>query len=296
MGIVAAQCRVFITQNDICAPRPLYYHLFFLDNRHVSARSPPRRLLDSIPLLSILPAFHAASRLSARLSSRKASRLADVFAICGCFRIAFRASPVPFLRASLSFSRPFSVYPRRLRSRNRGGRGVHYHPTLGVPCHCSSSLRSPSRFPACRAERVACRGVGRGGKRGVLWNVSHETGQFPVNFSMPFWCCSCHYAGIYGVPVRWMDAVPCCRHAMQERSVYVGLRRFPFSVDWLVSCKRRRAAYMGVPPLFSFLGGSGSGTASGRVLGYSGVLCRWRVSERRRVIFRLEAPSGADAM
>lgn len=29
---------------------------------------------------------------------------------------------------------------------------------------------------------------------------------------------------------------------------------------------------MAVPPLFSFLGGSGSGTASGRVLGYSWVL------------------------
>ena len=36
------------------------------------------------------------------------------------------------------------------------------------------------------------------------------------------------------------------------RSVYVGLRRFPFSVNWSVGGKRRRAAYMGVPPLFSF--------------------------------------------
>lgn len=34
----------------------------------------------------------------------------------------------------------------------------------------------------------------------------------------------------------------------------------------------RMAAYMGVPPLFSFLGGSGSGTASGRILDYSVVL------------------------
>lgn len=214
MGIVAAQCRVFIAQNDICAPRPLYYHLFFLDNRHVSARSPPRRLLDSLPLLSILPAFHAASRLSARLSSRKASRLADVFAICGRFRIAFRASPVPFLRAYLSFSRPFPVYSRRLRSRNRGGRGVPYHPTLGVPCHCSPSFRFPFRSPACQAERVACRGVGRGGRRGVLWDVPRETGHFPVYFSMPSRCRSCHHAGMSGIPVRWLDTVPCRRHAM----------------------------------------------------------------------------------
>lgn len=131
MGIVAAQCRVFIAQNDICAPRPLYYHLFFLDNRHVSARSPPRRLLDSLPLLSILPAFHAAYRLSARSSSRQAGCLAAVFAIRWRSLIAFRVSPVPFMRASLSFSCPFSVHPRRLRSRNRGGRGV---PCRLMPC------------------------------------------------------------------------------------------------------------------------------------------------------------------
>lgn len=62
MGIVAAQCWVFITQNDICAPRPLYYHLFFLDNRCVPARSPPRRLLDSLPSHSIPQPFHVLSR------------------------------------------------------------------------------------------------------------------------------------------------------------------------------------------------------------------------------------------
>lgn len=63
MGIVAAQCRVFIAQNDICAPRPLYYHLFLLDNRHVPSRFPPRRLPDSLLFPSILPPFHVSSRL-----------------------------------------------------------------------------------------------------------------------------------------------------------------------------------------------------------------------------------------
>lgn len=150
MGIVAAQCRVFIAQNDICAPCPLYYHLFFLDNRRVPVCSPPRRLPDSLMLLSILPAFHAAFRPSARFSSRQADRLAAVFAIRWRFRIAFRASPVPFLRASLSFARPFSVYPRRLRSRNRSGRGV--------PCRTMSC--APCRRPAPRSVLLhAGRGV-----------------------------------------------------------------------------------------------------------------------------------------
>lgn len=63
MGIVAAQCLVFIAQNDICAPRPLYYHLFFLDNRRDPARSPPRRLPDSLLFPSISQPFHAPSRL-----------------------------------------------------------------------------------------------------------------------------------------------------------------------------------------------------------------------------------------
>lgn len=148
MGIVAAQCRVFIAQNDICAPRPLYYHLFFLDNRHVSTRSPPRRLLDSLQLLSILPAFHAASRLSARLSSRKASRLADVFVICGRFRIAFRVSPVLFLWFSLSPSRCFSMCIERPRSRNRCVRGVSCRTMPCVPCR-----RSAPRPVLLHAER-----------------------------------------------------------------------------------------------------------------------------------------------
>lgn len=54
------------------------------------------------------------------------------------------------------------------------------------------------------------------------------------------------------------------------RSVYVELRRFSFSFDWLIDSKRRRAAYMPVPPLFSFLGGSGSGTALGACIGLFG--------------------------
>ena len=141
MGIVAAQCRVFIAQNDICAPSPLYYHLFFLDNRRVPARLPPRRLLDSLPLHAILSAFHAPSRPSARSPSRRADRPAAVFAAGGCFLIVFRASPVPFLQRSLSFSRPFFVSSRRSRSRNRSGRDVPYHWALRV-----SSSRSAPRF------------------------------------------------------------------------------------------------------------------------------------------------------
>lgn len=69
MGIVAAQCRVFIAQNDICAPRPLYYHLFFLDNRCVPACPPPRRLPDSLRLLLIPPPFHVLSCLVSSLGS-----------------------------------------------------------------------------------------------------------------------------------------------------------------------------------------------------------------------------------
>ena len=74
MGIVAAQYRVFIAQNDICAPRPLYYHLFFIDNRCVPACSPTRRLPDSLLLPSIPTAFHVPYRL--RLASLPACRVA----------------------------------------------------------------------------------------------------------------------------------------------------------------------------------------------------------------------------
>lgn len=83
---------------------------------------------------------------------------------------------------------------------------------------------------------------------------------------MPF-TPSCGHVGRSRAMAGYGSVLSCCRHAMQERSVYVGLRRFPFSVDWLVGCKRRKAAYMGVPPLFSFLGGSGSGTASEACIG-----------------------------
>lgn len=141
MGIVAAQCRVFIAQNDICAPRPLYYHLFFLNNRHVPARSPPRRLPDSLLLLSIPPAFHAPSRLSACSPSRRTDRFATVFAISRRSLIAFRASPVPFLRVPLSPSRCFSTHIGSPRSRNRSMRGV---PCRSIPSvsRCRSAPRS----------------------------------------------------------------------------------------------------------------------------------------------------------
>lgn len=181
MGIVAAQCRVFITQNDICAPRPLYYHLFFLDNRRVPASSPPRRLLDSLPLLSIPPAFHIPYRLSTRSPSRQASRLAAVFAIRWRFRIAFRASPVPFLRAPLSFSRPFPVYLRHLRSRNRGGRGVPYRTMPCVPCRRSAPRPVFLRAGRCVSPFEALGGEGDGEFYG-RFHVKH--GRCPVRFCM----------------------------------------------------------------------------------------------------------------
>lgn len=90
------------------------------------------------------------------------------------------------------------------------------------------SLRSPFRFPARWTLRVAFRGVGRGERRGVLWDVSHETGQFPVNFSMPFWRRPCHHAGMSGVPVRWLYAVPCRRHAMRSVPYMSGCGVFRF--------------------------------------------------------------------
>lgn len=174
MGIVAAQCWVFIAQNDICAPRPLYYHLFFLDNRRVPASSPPRRLLDSLPLLSIPPAFHVPYRLSTRSPSRQASRLAAVFAIRWRFRIAFRASPVPFLRAPLSFSRPFPVYLRRLRSRNRGGRGVPYRTMPCVPCRRSAPRPVFLRAGRCVSPFEALGGEG-GGEFYGMFHVKRDT-------------------------------------------------------------------------------------------------------------------------
>lgn len=80
----------------------------------------------------------SSSRFSCRYSSRQASRFATVFAIRWRFRIAFRVSPVPFLRASLSFSRPFPVSPRCSRSRNRSIRGVPCRLMPCVPCRRSA--------------------------------------------------------------------------------------------------------------------------------------------------------------
>ena len=168
MGIVAAQCRVFIAQNDICAPRPLYYHLFFIDNRHVPARFPPRRLFDSFPLPSIPPAFHVPYRLVSLLgplfeppsgSSRRRFRPSLTFP----HRLSGTSCAVP-VGSPLAFSMFFDVYRTSPQSESeREERSVSFHAVRPMP-----SFRSPSSFPACRAERVACRGVGRGGRRGVL--------------------------------------------------------------------------------------------------------------------------------
>lgn len=214
MGIVATQCRVFIAQNDICAPRPLYYHLFFLDNRCVPASSPPRRLPDSLPLLSIPPAFHVPYRLVSSLDplfeplgepSRRRFRHQQAFphrlSGVSC------AVPVGFPLVFSSVSRLSSLLPQS--ESEYEGRSVSSDAVRSMP-----SLSSPFRSPARRARRVAFRGVGRGGRRGVLWNVPRETGHFPVYFLMPSRCRSCHHAGMLGIPVRWLDTVPCRHHAM----------------------------------------------------------------------------------
>lgn len=72
----------------------------------------------------------------------------------------------------------FDVYLTYPQSESeREGRSVSSHTERPMP-----SLRSPSRFPACRAERVVFRGVGRGGRRGILWKVSRETWTLPRAF------------------------------------------------------------------------------------------------------------------
>lgn len=273
MGIVAAQCRVFIAQNDICAPRPLYYHLFFLDNRHVPARSPPRQLPDSLPLPSISLPFHVLSRLVSLLwalfeppgwSSRRRFRLPMAFP----HRLSDVSCAVP-AGFPLVFSSVFRLSSSSSQSESRReGRSVSSHAERPIP-----SLRSPSRSPACQAVRVAFQGVGRGGRRDVLCDVSRETGRFPVHFTMLSWCRFINHVCMSDIPVRWMDAVPCRHHAMRGVPYMscCGVFRPSPSVCRL-AVKRYRSAYMGVPPLFSFLGGSGSGTASGRIFGYSGVL------------------------
>mgnify|MGYP004476541183 CR=1 FL=1 len=165
MGIVAAQCRVFIAQNDICAPRPLYYHLFSIDYRRVPARSPPRRLLDSLPLPSIPPAFHAP------VSPR--------FALRSVLRAAKRAAPPPFSPfagvPSLPFGCPlcrsrsipsrflvrFFVSSCRPRSRNRNGRDVPYRSMPYAPYR-----RFVPRPVFLRAGRRVSSVVSRGGEDG----------------------------------------------------------------------------------------------------------------------------------
>ena len=213
MGIVAAQCRVFIAQNDICAPRPLYYHLFFLNNRHVPARSPPRRLPDSLLLLSIPPAFHAPYRLVSSLGLLPEPQNGP---FCHRFRhqqaFPHRLSGVSCAvpaGSPLAFSMFFDAYRESPQSESEyEGRSVSFYTE-----RFTLLLRSPFRSPASWAWRVAFRGVGRGGRRGVLWDVSRETGHFPVHFSMPYKCRPCHLAGMSGIPVRWINAVPCRHHA-----------------------------------------------------------------------------------
>lgn len=80
----------------------------------------------------------ASFRPSTRSSSRRASRFAAVFVLCGCFLISFRASPVPFLRVSLSFPHPFAVSSRRPGSRNRYVKGVPYSPMSYALCRRSA--------------------------------------------------------------------------------------------------------------------------------------------------------------
>lgn len=182
MGIVAAQCRVFIAQNDICAPRPLYYHLFFLDNRRVPACSPTRRLPDSLQPPSIPPAFHALYRFVSSLGtlfepqsgpSRRRFRLPMAFP----HRLSGVSCAVP-VGFPLAFSMFFDVYRTSPQyESDREGRSVSSYVKRPMP-----SLRSPFRFPACRAWRVAHRSVGRGEMRGVLWKVSCETWTLPRAF------------------------------------------------------------------------------------------------------------------
>lgn len=117
----------------------------------------------------------ASSRPSTRSSSRRAGRLDAVFAFRGRFVIAFRASPVPF---PLAFSMFFGAYRAFQQSESAcEGCSVPSHVKRPMP-----SLRSTFRFPARWARRVAFRGVGRGGRRGVLWKVSCETWTLPRAF------------------------------------------------------------------------------------------------------------------
>lgn len=182
MGIVAAQCRVFIVQNDICAPRPLYYHLFLLDNRRIPASSPPRRLPDSLLFPSISQPFRDPSRLVPPLDPLP-ELSGGPFCRCFCptqtfrYRLSSVSCTVP-VGFPLAFSMFFGAYWASPQSESeREGRSVPFH----IECSMSS-LRSPFRFPARWTLRVAFRGVGRGERRGVLWKVSCETWTLPRAF------------------------------------------------------------------------------------------------------------------
>lgn len=164
MGIVAAQCRVFIAQNDICAPRPLYYHLF----PSIIAASQPAPLHAGSSIPSRLTRFRsrfasclAPSRPSVRSPSRRAGRPATVFAIRGRSVAAFRVSSVPFPQRPLSFSRPFFVSSWRPRSWNRIVRGVPYRPMPYAPCR-----RFVPRPVFLRAWRSVSSVVSQGGEDG----------------------------------------------------------------------------------------------------------------------------------
>lgn len=180
MGIVAAQCRVFITQNDICAPRPLYYHLFFLDNRHVSARSPPRRLLVVHPVpidFACVPCRVSPLRRACRVAKRAVSPTFSPSA--GVPGIAFRAvsCAIPARASLLVFSSVSRLSSSSSQSESRReGRSLSSNAGRPMP-FCSPSPRHPVPFSCVPggACRLSWRRHGDGERGGVLWNVSHET-------------------------------------------------------------------------------------------------------------------------
>lgn len=193
----------------------------------------------------------------------------------------------------LAFSMFFDVYRTSSQSESeREGRSVLFYAECPMP-----SLRSPFRSPARWARRVAFRGVRRGGRREVLWDVSRETGHFPVHFSMPYKCHPCHLTGMSGIPVRWMNAVPCRYHAMRGVPYMSCCGVFRSTSVCRLAVKRYRSAYMVVLPLFSFLSGSGSGTALRSCIGlFGGILTLAGIGEECRavwfLIWRLVASGG----
>lgn len=231
MGIVAAQCRVFIAQNDICAPRPLYYHLFLLDNRHVPSRFPPHRLPDSLPLSSIPPPFHVPYRLVSSLdplfeppSGPSLRRFRHMRAFPHRLSGVSCAVPAGFPLVPLSVFHLSSSSPQS--ESRREGRSVSSDAVRPMP-----SLRFPFRSPARWTRRVVFRSVGRGGRQGILWKVSCETWTLSHAFLYAVRCRLRCPSVMLGVPVRWMGAVPCRHHAMRGVPYMSVLQRFPFSVN-----------------------------------------------------------------